>query len=316
MEIITLQQITALGVSPATCVGWVKESFSIKKESQLPAKISVHPQGFDFYTAMPCLLPERFDRFAIKVVHRVKGATPSLGSDLMLYKASTGELLAVMDAMWITAMRTGATAALAARTFRRSGEAVYGLVGLGNTARAAVLCLLESEPEERHTILLQRYKDQADPFIERFKEYDNVEFAVVDSFREILAGADVIFSCITDAKGLFCEDESLFRPGCTLIPVHVRGFQNCDLFFDKIFGDDTEQLRSWQYFDKYRFFAEIGDVLSGSAPGRTSDSERIISYNYGLGLHDALFASKVYDLIAEAPASGVSLSGDLPKFWI
>jgi len=168
MKIITLQQIKDLNVSPATCVDWVKESFSIKSESQLPAKISVHPQGYDFYTAMPCLLPERYDRVALKMVHRVSGATPALGSDLLLYKASTGELLALMDATWITAMRTGATAVLAARTLRRSADAVYGLVGLGNTARATVLCLLESEPAARHTILLQRYKDQAELFIVNF----------------------------------------------------------------------------------------------------------------------------------------------------
>lgn len=382
MKIITLQQIKDLNVSPATCVDWVKESFSIKSESQLPAKISVHPQGYDFYTAMPCLLPERYDRVALKMVHRVSGATPALGSDLLLYKASTGELLALMDATWITAMRTGATAVLAARTLRRSDDAVYGLVGLGNTARATVLCLLESEPAVSHTILLQRYKDQAELFIERFKAYSNVEFRIVDSFRDILAGADVIFSCITDASvlhspsgprtsplrqasaaenaaeptrvqsfaaqpqknaagprtsplhqasapadasagdGLFCTDESLFRPGCTLIPIHVRGFQNCDLFFDKIFGDDTEPLRSWKYFDRYRSYAELGDVLSGAAPGRTSDSERIISYNYGLGLHDALFATHLYDLLPAAPAATpadidlTSLSGLLPKFWL
>lgn len=328
MKIITLQQIRSLSISPASCVEWVKESFSIKKESQLPAKISVHPQGYDFYTAMPCLLPERYDRVALKMVHRVKGATPSLGSDLLLYKASTGELLAVMDAMWITAMRTGATATLAAQTLRRGAagsacasgasrdEAVYGLVGLGNTARATVLCLLEAEPQARHTILLQRYKDQADLFIDRFKSYNNVEFIVVDSFRDILARADVIFSCITDAQGLFCEDESLFRPGCTLIPIHVRGFQNCDLFFDKVFGDDTDPLRSWKNFDSFRSYAEFGDVLAGTVPGRTSDTERILSYNYGLGLHDALFASKIYDLLTDAPDSGLNLNGSLPKFWI
>lgn len=51
-------------------------------------------------------------------------------------------------------------------------------------------------------------------------------------------GSDVIISCITEAEGLICPDDKRFKEGCLLIPVHTRGFQNCDLFFDKIFGDD------------------------------------------------------------------------------
>ena len=45
MKIISENQIKDLGITPATCVDWAKESFSIKNKAQLPAKISVHPQG-------------------------------------------------------------------------------------------------------------------------------------------------------------------------------------------------------------------------------------------------------------------------------
>ena len=43
-------------------------------------------------------------------------------------------------------------------------------------------------------------------------------------------------------------------------------------------------------------YDELHHVLSGKAPGRTSDEERIISYNYGMGLHDIVFASRIYEL--------------------
>lgn len=315
MKIISQQQIKSLGIPPSVCVEWVKESFSIKKDSQLPAKISVHPQGFDFYTAMPCLLPAEYDRVALKMVHRVKGVIPSLGSDLMLYQASTGKLLALIDSDWITAMRTGATATLAAQTLRRLGDVVYCMVGLGNTARATMLCLLESEPSIMHKVLLKRYKDQAEQFIDRFKAYSNVEFVVVDDIKEMFASSDVIISCITDADGLFCEDENCFKLGCTLIPVHVRGFQNCDLFFDKVFGDDTAPLRGWQNFDNYKYYAELQDVIAGRKDGRVNDQERILSYNYGLGLHDALFASKIYDML-QNDSNEILIMKESTKFWI
>ncbi len=315
MKIISQAQIKALNISPVECVDWVKESFAIKKYSQLPAKISVHPQGYDFFTAMPCLLPSSYDRVGLKMVHRVKGAVPSLGSDILVYEASTGRLLALMDCDWITAMRTGATAVYAAQTLRRKGDLTYSFVGLGNTARATMLCLLETEKSINHKVLLKRYKDQAEQCIDRFSSYSNVSFNIVESVPEMIASSDVVFSCITDAEGLFCEDETCFRPGITLIPVHVRGFQNCDLFFDKVYGDDTAPLKNWKYFYKYRHYAELQDVVEGRDPGRESEMERILSYNYGLAIHDIFYASKIYDIL-KIDSIDVPIIKETAKFWV
>ena len=57
MKIISEQLIRSLGITPKECVAWIYESFNMKQEAQLPAKISVHPTNFDFFTSMPCLLP-------------------------------------------------------------------------------------------------------------------------------------------------------------------------------------------------------------------------------------------------------------------
>lgn len=314
MKIISKARIAALDIAPATCVEWVKESFSIKKHSQLPAKISVHPSGVDFYTAMPCLLPDSYDRYCLKLVSRLKDAVPALSSLIQLYETSSGRLLSLMDGDWITAMRTGAVATLAAQTFRRSGEIVYSFVGLGNVAVATMLCLLESEPDIHHNVLLFRYKDAAEIFIERFRGYGNVTFSICDSLPEMFSASDVIFSCITQADGLLCEDENCFRPGVLLVPVHTRGFQNCDLFFDKVFADDTAHVQNFKYFKQYRYYAEIEDVIEGKAEGRTGDEERIISYNVGLGLHDALFASKIYGMVDDVPE--VELEKEQKKLWL
>ncbi len=156
MKIISQQQIRALGITPATCVEWIKESFALKQYAELPAKISVHPEDGEFFTSMPCLLPptsyvfdvERVNNFSrryfgVKQVHRLLSSVPSLGSDMMLYDAKTGELLALIDTDWITTMRTGAVAAVSARVLRKSNVQTYGIVGLGHTARATMLCILE-----------------------------------------------------------------------------------------------------------------------------------------------------------------------------
>ena len=58
MKIISEQLIRSLCITPKDCVSWIYESFAIKQKAQLPAKISVHPADYDFFTSMPCLLPK------------------------------------------------------------------------------------------------------------------------------------------------------------------------------------------------------------------------------------------------------------------
>ncbi len=309
--------ISQCGIAPATCVQWVEESFAMKPRAVLPPKVSIHPQGDDFFNTMPALLPPELGRFAVKEVHRIAGQEPSLGADILLYDSVTGRLLAVMDGDWITAMRTGAVAALTARLLQRPGNTTYSLMGLGNTARATALCLLDSlGAHQPITLRLLRYKDQAEAFAERFKDYANARFEMVDSAEQLVDGADVLISCITAASGLVCDRDELFHPGMLLIPVHTRGFQNCDLFFDKVYGDDRGHVQGFRYFDRFRHFAELTDVLLGSDPGRESDQERILSYNIGLGLHDALMASRLYDLLKDRCTEHIEQRKETRKFWI
>lgn len=320
MKVISEQAIRALNVSPKQCVEWIYESFSLKNEAQLPAKISVHPEDMDFFTSMPCLLPTNAQGnryFGIKEVHRIEGAVPSLGSDMMLYDAKTGELVALVDCDWITTMRTGAVAAVSIKALRKSNAETYGMVGLGNTARATMLCLLENEPERQFHVQLLRYKDQAELFVERFKDYANVTFEIVDDINEMARTCDVFISCITSAKGLLVEDTDLFQPGVTVIPVHMRGLQNCDPIFDRVFGDDTDHVKGFKYFPQYHDYNEIGEVLAGRDPGRKSDQQRIIDYNYGLGLHDVVYASKLYEILKNDPScQEVTIKKETEKFWV
>lgn len=297
MKSITNSEIIALNISATECVDWVREAFVMKSECQLPAKISVHPTGNDFFTTMPCLLPKEYGRFGAKVVSRIVGRVPALKSDMMLFDSNNGELLALVDCDWITAMRTGAVAALAIKTFRNSTAKEYAFIGLGSTARATLTCLLESCKDEHLNIRLFRYKDQAEKIVEEYKGYDNATFTIVDNTSDLVRNADVVVSCITDASGLLVEDESLFKPGVLVVPVHTRGFQNCDTTFDKVYADDTDHVKGFKYFSQFKEFHQIEEVLKGEVAGRESDSERILSYNIGLGLHDVLYASRIYDML-------------------
>lgn len=316
VKIIQQSQIKNLHISPADCIQWVEEGFRMKDDVQLPAKLSVHPHGEDFITTMPCLLPEkegvRF--FGVKIVSRVEGHVPALQSEIYFYDAKTGQLKAILDGDWITAMRTGAVAALSARLFQKAGVDTYSMIGLGNIARAVLLCLAADNQHRNITVRLMRYKDQAKTFAEHFSNLTNVRFEIIDDKKEFLSQAEVVISCVTVAKELMFPDDSLFREGITVIPVHMRGFQNCDLFFDKVFGDDTDQIRQFRYFSQFKQYDEVHHVLIGQSPGRTSSKERILSYNYGLALHDIVFASRIYSMFDAN--EGFALSKNNQKIWL
>ena len=294
MKVITEEQILNLGITPRQCVEWVDYSFKSKPEADMPAKISVHPFEDSFFTAMPCYHPS-IGRVGVKVISRVPGSTPSLKSKMMLFDAKSGELLALIDTNWITAMRTGAVAALAAKTFSVDfDQASFGVVGLGVIGRAVLRCLLAIGNQNQKFWLLD-YKDH----VERIAaEFQHVKFNHTPDRRELVKQTNVLLSCVTVMHEQFLP-ESVYPKGYTLVPVHVRGFQDCDVTFDKVFGDDTGHMSNWKNFERYRRFAEFSDVLLGKTEGRISSSERIISYNYGLGLHDLWFASRIYDLLTK-----------------
>jgi ornithine cyclodeaminase len=317
VSVIQQEQIEQLHISPAECIEWVKQGFLMKDDIQMPAKLSVHPQGEDFITSMPCLLSENEGKkyFGLKLVSRIENHIPALQSDITLYDAKTGELLAIMDGNWITAMRTGAVAALAARTFQKQGTNTYSMLGLGNIARAVALCLIADNSDREITIKLLRYKDQAEQFIDRFKAFNNVTFDIIDDKDAFASEAEVLISCVTVAKELLFPDDSLFKKGVTVIPVHMRGFQNCDLFFDKVYGDETSQIKNFKYFDKFRQYDELHHVLQGKNPGRTNNDERILCYNYGIALHDIVFASRIFEK-TKSTQIGFDYKKESNKVWV
>lgn len=317
VSVIQQEQIEQLHISPSECIEWVKQGFLMKDDIQMPAKLSVHPQGEDFITSMPCLLSEKEGKkyFGLKLVSRIENHIPALQSDITLYDAKTGELLAIMDGNWITAMRTGAVAALAARTFQKQGTNTYSMLGLGNIARAVALCLIADNSDREITIKLLRYKDQAEQFIDRFKAFNNVTFDIIDDKDAFASEAEVLISCVTVAKELLFPDDSLFKKGVTVIPVHMRGFQNCDLFFDKVYGDETSQIKNFKYFDKFRQYDELHHVLQGKNPGRTNNDERILCYNYGIALHDIVFASRIFEK-TKSTQIGFDYKKESNKVWV
>lgn len=319
MKIISFEDVKSLHISPVQCYEWVKEMIAHKEEALLPAKTHMSMPGNIFCNVMPCLIHNETGTIGgVKVVTRYPERKPSLDSKILLFDGDSGTFLALMDGNWITAMRTGAVAAHSVLHLAKSDWHVVGMIGLGNVARTAMLALA-SIADRPLTVKLLRYKDQAELFMERFREYSNLQFTIVDSVEECIRGSEVVLSCATYFQDDIAKDE-WFDEGVLVVPVHTRGFTNCDLFFDKVFADDTGHVDHFKNFAKFRRFAEVSDVVCGRAAGRESNSERILAYNIGVSIHDINYAAHIYQLFAQEPTAfgqlmDANMCDPTEKFW-
>ncbi|MBR2835356.1 MAG: hypothetical protein IKE43_06585 [Coriobacteriales bacterium] len=316
MKVVTFEDIKALGIGPLTCLDWVQTAIARKREALLPPKISLKPFDGVFCNVMPSMLPH--DQMGltggVKIVTRYPNREPSLESRLLLMNAQTGEFLALMDATWITTMRTGAVAAHSIMLFGKDDFSVIGMMGLGNTARATLNVLAAAMPDRKFTVKLLRYKNQHELFIERFASYKNLAFSVVDTAEDMVKGSHVVVSGATYLPKDICEDRC-FDKGVLVVPIHTLGFTNCDLFFDKVFADDTGHVCHFKNYDKFKKFAEVCDVVNGIIPGRESQEERILAYNIGISLHDINFAANIFMMLNHDTLPDIDMHDPIEKFW-
>lgn len=317
MKLVTFDDIDSLDIPLQTCMDWVADTIARKDEMVLPPKISLSPREGSFMNTMPCLVSAGDGRTwgGVKLVTRFPEKIPALDSKLILLDTVSGEMVAFMDADWITAMRTGAVAAHSVDLFAKKNYSKVSIMGLGNTARATMLMLLASNPNRELDIRLLKHKGQEELFAKRFAQCGQARFSYVDSYDELVSGAEVIISCVTYLADDICDD-ALFDEGVLIVPVHTRGFGNCDLFFDKIFADDYGHVRHFKNFSRFRSFAEVGDVVRGRAPGRENDSERILAYNIGLSIHDVAFAAHIWGMLDTEKLPDLDMRQPVEKFWV
>ncbi len=289
-------QIESLNIQNDVALEWVRNSFLSKKYSLLPHKISqTFNDGKNFYNTMPAIMPT-IDSVGVKVVSRYPERNPSVQGDLLLYRYSDGETLAMMQASWITTKRTGAVASLAVETFAKKDAQSIAVIGLGQTGRAFLDIYFSNKNNLNKTVKLMSYKDHAEKVKNSLKAKGVQDILICENYEDLIKDSDIIVSALTVCEGILGKDE-WFKEGVLVVPIHTRGFQNCDLFFDKVFVDDIDHVKGFRYFNQFRYCEEFDRVLHQEVKGRENDKERILAYNIGIALHDIYFARKIYDLI-------------------
>lgn len=318
------QDILNLNITIKECIEVIEEVLKEhgKKQIMLPSKSSIIPDEGIFFTSMPAYVPA-LKISGIKWVSRFpenrKLNIPKVISTLILNEMVTGKPLAVMEGSWVTAMRTGATAAITAKYFAKKDFDTVSIIGTGVQSTAILMCLMELCPQIRNVKLLQ-YKDTAERFINRFSS-ESLSFIRCSNMKDIFKGATIVISSPTYAPTPFVEKEWL-SDGILALPIHHRGWEKCAFSFDKVITDDLNQTN--HYVEEGEFsggmppiYAELGEVILGIKKGRENEAEKIIAYNIGIAISDIALGKYVYE---KAVSKGVGVSLNLNNydrsFWL
>ena len=205
-----------------------------------------------------------------------------------------------MDATWITAKRTGAATALAAKYLARQDSKILGILGCGVQGRSnlealqAVMKLEEVRAYDISSVNLHRYVDE-------MATESGITIKPVNSPREAVEGSDIIVTAGPILKHPTPTiEKSWAKVGVLACPVDFDSYWTPEamLMMDKLYVDDISQLeyyRSTGYFLNIpSVYAELG-VVAGRKVGRESADERIMSMNLGVAIEDMAVAVKIYE---------------------
>jgi ornithine cyclodeaminase/alanine dehydrogenase-like protein (mu-crystallin family) len=275
---------------------------------EMPPKQGIHPRADSFLHAMPCHVRD-LDIAGMKWVsgypaNAPKGL-PQINGLLILNDPDTGVPICVMDCTWITAMRTGASAGIAANYLARKDSAVIGLLGCGVQARAGLQALIETLPKIRQVKCRDASSTAARRFVDDMaKERPRLEFTTCGSAGEMMDGADVVVTAISIKRDIVPPlGKGMLKPGGLAVALDYDAAWTSPAMAEceKFVTDDTHQLLATkergEYFEGIpeEIYGDLGDLAANLRPGRENAGERIFCLNMGIAVDDMVTAREIYE---------------------
>jgi len=299
--------IESINLPMSDIIDCVEEAFRHKgmHDFEMPPKPGIHPSPDAFIHAMPAYLP-RLRAAGIKWVsgfpENVKRGLPYISGLLILNDPETGLPVSVMDAAWITAKRTGAATAVAAKYLARKDSKIFGILGCGVQGRSNLEALhnvlKNLEQVRAYDISKTKLRVYVDEMTARF----GVSIEPVNSPRDAVQGSDVIVTSGPILKNPSPTiDRSWINDGVFACPIDFDSYWKPDAMHSmhKFCTDDTEQLRYYRsigYFqDIPEVYADLDEIVLNQKPGREDEQERIMSMNLGLAIEDMSVAVRLYE---------------------
>lgn len=275
---------------------------------EMPPKPGIHPRPDSFIHAMPAYI-SGLNSAGVKWVsgypENIKRGLPYISGLIILNDPETGFPLAVMDCTWITAKRTGAATAAAAKYLARPDSKVVGILGCGVQGRSNLEALNVLFRLER--ILAYDINPAAlNLYVEEMTAKFGLKIVPAREPKEAVSGCDIVVT----AGPILKIPHATIKPGwfeagafASLIDYDSYWHPDALREVDKFCTDDIPQLeycKTIGYFQNIpSVYADLGELVTGGKPGRESAGERTMACNLGLALDDMATAPLVYRLALE-----------------
>jgi alanine dehydrogenase len=310
------------------CIGAVEEAFRLHEEGQSlsPGVLETLTRDGGFHIKAAGI--KRSDRtyYAAKVNANFPQNTrrrglPTIQGVIALYDGESGYPLALIDSIEITAMRTGAATAVAAKYLARPDSEVAAVCGCGVQGRVQLKSLAQ-------VLRLGRVYayDQDEALSARFAGEMSEELGIkvipVTDLPGAIRESDVCVTCTTSRRPFLMRED--VRAGTFVAAVGADNplKQELDpelMASNKVVVDVLEQcaaIGDLQHalaagvMSKSDVYAELGAIVAGRIHGRTADEEIIIFDSTGTALQDVAAASIVYE---KALGDGIGISLNLSE---
>jgi ornithine cyclodeaminase len=309
-------------LSPSACVDAMQQALSAlaRGESSFPLRSIFRPQGSPgFLGLMPGHRGGEQPLYALKAVcifpeNPVRHGIDAHQGGVLLFDGETGELTAVVDGAALTSIRTAAVTAVATRALARPESSDLAVLGAGSQARAHIAALADTLSLERVRVVSRTFAHAQLLAAELSPGYP-FPIEAVELVGDAVRGADVIVT-VSNAREPILEAEQL-EPGmhvnlvgssiASTREITGEGLARMSLFVDRRestvneAGDYLMALREGA-IDEGHIRAEVGEVLEGLAPGRTSPDEITCFKSLGIAIEDLAAAELA---IATAESQGI-----------
>ena len=297
-------------LTPRLCMEAVEDAFRQLAQGGVPAPgiLGLHAGEGSFHVKAGLLNADR-PYFAAKVNANFPGnprlGLPTIQGVVYLCDASNGVPLAVMDSGTITALRTAAASAVAAKHLALQDFDAALICGCGGQALAQ-LRALQAVRQPKRWLVYDADPAKAITFAAAASAEIGIPFEPATDLAQAVGKSRIIVTCTT-ARRFFITRE-MVQPGTFIAAVgadseHKQEIDPQLLANAKLVTDLTAQAASIGdlhhaiaagVMTKEDVHAELGEIVAGRKPGRASDEEITVFDSTGTGLQDVAAAIAAY----------------------
>lgn len=252
--------------------------------------------------------------FGLKMVsvfdHNTRLNLPSIQGMIMVMDGQTGTPLGLLDAEYLTALRTGAASGLATDLLARKNSEILAIFGSGVQAETQLEGVLDVRPI-KEVIVFGKTQSKTVSFCQRMTEKFSVGIHSARAPQE-LNRADIICTATTSSTPVFQKDHlkkgvhingiGSYKPAMQEIPSEV--IQHASLIVDQRAASLTEAgdivipIRQG-FITNDHIHAELGEIISGSKKGRISEDQITVFKSVGNAIQDLALAHCILGRIEE-----------------